>query len=109
MQIDKRSCNRIYVPGFVYYSGNEPQNSSGKYEALIVDLSPGGICINTQHEFERGSRVRFYITKYYNGIFTGIVRRCVKGSDDKFHVGLEVPFNSGCNLNKYAVIQNKGT
>ncbi len=97
------------MPGFVYYSSNDPQNQPGKYHAQIVDLSPGGICFNAQHEFECGSTVRFYITKYYKGIFTGIVKRCVKSSDDKYNIGLEVPFNSGSNFNKYAVIQNLQT
>ena len=98
MQIEKRSHKRIKVAGVIYYSGVEPQNYSDKYEGQIVDISPGGICISIQHEFERGSKVRFYITKHYNGIFTGIVRRCIKSSDDKYNTGLEVPFCDNRNL-----------
>ncbi len=96
MLIDNRSQERFEVLGVVYYSdafqGDEPQKDHKKHEGQVVDISPDGICICTQHEFERGSKVQFDITDYYKGTFTGIVRRCVKYSDDKCHVGLEVPF-----------------
>ena len=96
MLIDNRGQERFKIGGVVYYSdafqGDEPQKHHEKHEGRVVDISPDGICICTQHEFERGSKVQFDITDYYKGTFTGTVRRCEKHSDDKFHVGLEVPF-----------------
>ena len=98
MQIDKRSHKRVKGAGVVYYSDANPQKNLDKYEGQVVDISPGGICISTQYEFERGSKVRFYITEHYTGIFTGIVKRCIKSSDDKFNIGLEVPFSDDSNM-----------
>ena len=96
MLINNRGQERVKAEGVVYYSvafqEDEPQKHHEKYEGQIVDISPDGICISTRHEFELGSKVQFSITKYYKGIYTGIVRRCVRYSDDKCHVGLEVSF-----------------
>ena len=91
---DRRRHERINVAGRVYYSLDDPKTYTDKHEAQIVDLSPCGICISTLHEFERDSKVDFYITEHYNGLFTGTVKRCIKSSDDKYHVGLEVPFSA---------------
>ncbi len=96
MENDKRSNGRFNCEGEVHYSDafkeDKPQKHDDKYEGQIVDISPGGICISTQHEFEHGSKMQFDITKHYKGTFTGIVKWCVKRSDDKYHIGLEVPF-----------------
>ena len=91
-EINTRSHERVKVAGVVYYSGADPQNHHQKHEGQVVDICPDGICISTRHEFERNSKMQFDITKHYKGTFTGIVRWCVKRSDDKYHVGLEVPF-----------------
>ena len=96
MLIENRNQERVQVEGVVYYSDafqeDEPQKHHEKHEGQVVDICPDGICISTQQEFKRGSKVQFDITEHYNGTFTGIVRRCVKKSIGKYHVGLEVPF-----------------
>ena len=97
MQAEKRSHERVKVAGVVYYSGVE-QKSLDKYEGQIVDISPGGICISIQHEFKRGSKVQFDIKEHYKGTFIGIVRRCVKFSDNKYNIGLKVPFSDDSNM-----------
>ena len=96
MIINTRSHERVKVERVVYYSDafleDEPQKVHEKYEGQAVDISPVGICICTQHEFECGSKMQFDIKDHYEGTYTGVVRRCVKSSDSKYHVGIEVPF-----------------
>ncbi len=107
MIINTRSHERVKVEGIVYYSDafleDAPQKDHEKHEGQAVDISPGGICICTQHEFERGSKMQFYIKEHYKGTFTGIVRWCVKSSYDNFHVGLKVPFS----LKKILIVENE--
>ncbi len=97
MENDKRSHGRFNCEGEVYYSDafqeDKPQKHDEKHEGQVVDICPDGICICTRHEFELGSKVQFSISKYYKGTYTGLVRRCVKHSDGKYHVGLEVSFS----------------
>lgn len=98
MQTDKRSQKRVKGGGIVFYSDADPEKNHEKYEGQVVDLCPGGICICTQHEFECGSKVQLDIKEHYKGTITGIVRRCVKNSDDKYHIGLEVPLSDDSNI-----------
>ena len=97
MENDKRSHGRFNCEGEVYYSdaflSDKPQKYERNHKGHLVDISPCGICISTQLEYERGSKVQFSISKYYKGTYTGLVRRCIKHSDSKYHVGLEVSFS----------------
>jgi hypothetical protein len=92
MVTEKRSQERVKSEGYVYYSDAIPENYIDKYEGQIVDISPDGICINTEYEMKIGSQVSFYSEGIYNGIYTGTVKRCTKSSNDKYNIGLEVPF-----------------
>ncbi len=102
MIIDKRRQERVKVDADVYYldafQKYGPQRHHEKHEGQVVDICPDGICICTRHEFDRGSIMQFNINEYFKGTFTGIVKRCVKSSDDKYHVGLEVPFSDDSNM-----------
>ena len=97
IQIDKRSQMRVKGSGIAIYSDADPEKNREKYEGQIVNMSPGGICICTQHELEHGSKVQLDIKEPFNAILLGIVRRCVKNSDGKYHVGLEVHFSNVSN------------
>ncbi len=98
MQIDKRSHERVKVEGVVYYSDvfqeDEPQKNPEKHEGRLVDICPDGICMSTRHKFLRESKLQLDIMDHCKGTYIGIVKWCVKNSDDKYNVGLEVPFNN---------------
>ncbi len=102
MFVEQRSQERVKASGDVYYSDifrkDVPQKHYKQYEGQVVDICTSGICISTLHKFERGSIVMFQIEKHCEGIFTGFVRRCIKNSDDNYHVGLEVPFRNDSNI-----------
>ncbi len=92
---NKRSHVRVKVEGDVRYTDAqtaEPEKHEKKHKGQVVDISPDGICISTKHEFKRDSTVEFSIIRHFESTFTGIVKRCIKFSVDKFHVGLKVPF-----------------
>ena len=97
MLIDKRKHERVKAAGVVYFADAEHKRYIENFEAQIVDISPNGICFSTHYEFERGSKLRFLIKDHYQGIYTGIVKRCTKSSDDKYNIGLEVPFSANIN------------
>lgn len=96
MEFDKRSNLRVKSPGVIYYSNSfheeKSQKQDEKQEGYIVDICSSGICIRTNHGFEFGSKVQFDIEEYYKGTFTGTVRWCVMSTENKYYVGLEVPF-----------------
>ena len=96
MKIDKRRQERIKADGYVRYSDafqkDNPQKLHKTHKGHLVDICRDGICICTRHEFYRGSIMQFNIMERFEDTFTGIVKRCIKYSDDIFHVGLEVPF-----------------
>ncbi len=96
MESDKRSHERVKVDGDVRYSDafqiDNPQILQKDHEGQLMDISSKGICICTKHEYKPGSIIQFNIRERYNENFTGIVKRCIKYSDDIFHVGIEVPF-----------------
>jgi hypothetical protein len=108
MLVEMRKHERLKIGGVVHFSDvfkdDEPQIDREKYEGEIVDISPDGICIRADHDCARGSKVLITIKNYYKGTFTGIVRRCLKYSDSKYHIGLEVPFTTDSNMDKYADI-----
>ena len=97
LETDKRSHKRVEGSGIVFYSDADPQKHHEKHEGQVVDICPDGICIRTRHEFELGSKMQIDIKEHYTGTLTGIVKRCVKNSDGKYHVGLEVPISDNSN------------
>jgi hypothetical protein len=102
METNKRCRERIKTSGVIYYSnahnGGKPEILDEDYEGQIVDICSGGICISTRHKFDFGAKVQFDIEDHYKGTFTGVVRWCVMSTDDKYYVGLEVPFTNGSDL-----------
>ncbi len=96
MTIDKRRHERIKADGFVRYSDafrtDDPQKLQKTHEGHLVDMCRDGVCICTRHEFDYGSIMQFDIKERFEPNFTGIVKRCIRYSDDIFHIGLEVPF-----------------
>ena len=96
MSKDKRKHERVKADADVYYFDayhkDKPQKLLKKHEGQVVDICVNGICISTRHEFDPGSIIQFNIKEHFEDTFTGFVKRCVKLSDDEFHVGLDVPF-----------------
>jgi hypothetical protein len=95
MTADKRSHKRVEKNGIVFYSDTFNDDSikfhEEKYKGFVVDISPSGICISSDHELEPGSKVQFDIYEYYKGTHVGVVKRCVR-NNGVFHIGLEVSF-----------------
>ena len=96
MSKDKRKQERVKVNADIYYfdpyQKHGPQKLHKKHDGQVVDISANGICISTRHEFYHGSILQFNIKEHFENTFTGFVKRCVRQSDDEFHIGLEVPF-----------------
>jgi hypothetical protein len=95
MAINKRRHDRMKLEGIVFYSDAFLDEGSDshveKHKGRVVDISPSGICISSDHKLEPGSKVQFDIYELYKGTHVGVVKRCVR-NNGVFHIGLEVPF-----------------